>query len=56
MTGEAKLLWAGLALIVIGVGGFFLLQGNDDCWSKYSTENEAITNCEVHEREGKTHE
>lgn len=40
-----------IALSMLGslVYGFFLLKENQkpDCWSQYSTENEAIQNCET---------
>jgi len=51
VIGEAKKLWIGLAMIVVGVVGLILLENvkTDNCWSKYTTENEAIMNCEVRE-------
>lgn len=49
MTGASKVIYAVVAIIAVAVGGFLLSRAGDNCWSKYSTENEAIMNCEVHE-------
>ena len=37
-----------IAMLVTLIYGFFVLEAGqmDNCWSKYSTEQEAILNCE----------
>jgi len=47
MPYKVILLLISVALM-LGVVIFNLLQQPKNCWDQYTTENEAITNCEVH--------
>ncbi len=50
VTRKEVLVFAGIVVAMLGslVYGFFVLEVGqlDNCWSKYTTEQEAILNCE----------
>jgi len=45
MNKELKLLVISIVLVLVGFFAIYF-SGNNSCWSKYETENEAILNCE----------